>query len=64
MDSKCPDCKELLVLRNGPYGIFLGCSAFPKCRWSMTIREPFAYAEETQWDRDMSAFEGYDDPDW
>lgn len=29
----CPGCGEgTLVLRKGPYGQFLGCSRFPKCR--------------------------------
>ena len=29
----CPGCGEgTLVLRRGPYGEFLGCSRFPKCR--------------------------------
>jgi DNA helicase-4 len=29
----CPSCgKGSLVLRKGPYGPFLGCSAFPRCR--------------------------------
>ena len=29
----CPKCGELLVLRNGKYGEFKGCSNFPKCRF-------------------------------
>jgi hypothetical protein len=27
----CPDCGERMVLRNGAWGRFWGCSAFPKC---------------------------------
>ena len=29
----CPTCHEgMLVLRSGPYGEFLGCTSFPRCR--------------------------------
>ena len=28
----CPDCGANLVLRNGPYGKFWGCSRYPQCR--------------------------------
>ncbi|MBC6975138.1 topoisomerase DNA-binding C4 zinc finger domain-containing protein [Bacillus sp. Xin] len=27
----CPQCKSSLVVRNGKYGPFLGCSSFPNC---------------------------------
>jgi len=29
----CPKCGSSLVLRNGKYGQFRGCSAYPKCRY-------------------------------
>ena len=29
----CPKCGGKLVLRNGKYGQFKGCSSFPKCRF-------------------------------
>lgn len=31
----CPRCGKPLVLRKGPKGEFHGCSAFPKCRYSL-----------------------------
>lgn len=31
----CPKCGGMLVLRNGKYGKFLGCSNYPKCRYTM-----------------------------
>ncbi len=34
---KCPRCGGVLVRRNGKYGEFIGCSNFPKCRF--TIRK-------------------------
>ncbi|HOJ39362.1 MAG TPA: type I DNA topoisomerase, partial [bacterium] len=31
--QRCPRCGAPLVLRKSQYGIFLGCSQFPKCRF-------------------------------
>jgi len=33
LDEKCPKCGEPLVLRNGPYGEFISCSGYPKCKY-------------------------------
>lgn len=33
----CPKCGEKLVLRNGKYGAFYGCSGFPLCRYSVNV---------------------------
>ena len=30
----CPYCSSTTVVRTGPYGVFQGCSSFPKCKWS------------------------------
>ena len=30
----CPRCNNKLVLRNGKYGDFFGCTNYPKCRFS------------------------------
>jgi DNA topoisomerase-1 len=35
----CPKCKADLVLRKSVYGTFLGCSAFPKCRYIERVGE-------------------------
>ena len=29
----CPKCRGTLVLRNGKYGLFKGCSNYPRCRF-------------------------------
>ncbi|MDR2941501.1 MAG: topoisomerase DNA-binding C4 zinc finger domain-containing protein [Treponema sp.] len=29
----CPKCGGSLVIRNGPYGSFYGCSNYPSCRF-------------------------------
>jgi len=34
IQTKCPFCGNPLVLRNGRYGQFWGCSAYPKCRFT------------------------------
>ncbi|MGG0644131.1 NERD domain-containing protein [Sporosarcina gallistercoris] len=31
----CPRCTHELVQRNGKFGEFVGCSAFPKCRYTL-----------------------------
>lgn len=33
LDEKCPKCGQPLVLRNGPYGEFISCSGYPKCKY-------------------------------
>jgi DNA topoisomerase-1 len=33
----CPQCGEPLVFRQGRYGKFIGCSAYPKCRHTAQI---------------------------
>jgi predicted RNA-binding Zn-ribbon protein involved in translation (DUF1610 family) len=36
-DNKCPQCGEKLVLRNGKYGKFLGCTSYPRCKFIRNI---------------------------
>lgn len=35
--GKCPRCTGKLILRNGRRGFFLGCSNFPKCRYTKNV---------------------------
>jgi hypothetical protein len=35
--KKCPYCKADLVLRNGKYGAFYGCSNYPKCKYTQKM---------------------------
>ena len=37
-DDKCPKCGGILVLRNGKYGKFYGCSSYPICTYTKDIR--------------------------
>lgn len=32
--NKCPKCGGLLVERSGKYGTFIGCSNYPKCKYT------------------------------
>ena len=32
--NKCPLCGGQLVERNGKYGSFIGCSNYPKCKYT------------------------------
>lgn len=33
----CPKCGNKLVMRNGRYGKFIGCSSYPKCKYTKNI---------------------------
>lgn len=35
----CPKCGGNLVKRNGRYGAFYGCSSYPKCRYTLAVKE-------------------------
>ena len=37
-NGKCPMCKGNLVLREGRYGRFYGCSNYPKCNYTLNIK--------------------------
>lgn len=34
---KCPTCSSALVQRNGKYGSFLGCTNYPKCKYTQKL---------------------------
>ncbi len=34
----CPRCRRKMVLRNGQKGKFYGCSSFPKCRYTVSLK--------------------------
>ena len=35
----CPFCKTELVLRNGKYGAFYGCTNYPNCKYTLKINK-------------------------
>lgn len=35
--SDCPNCSGTLIERRGKYGVFLGCTNYPKCRFTKHI---------------------------
>ena len=40
--GNCPDCGASLVRRKGRYGEFLGCTAFPRCRYTLDLNAEVA----------------------
>jgi topoisomerase IA-like protein len=36
--GRCPKCGGKLVLREGRYGRFYGCSNYPKCNYTLNIK--------------------------
>ncbi len=37
-EQTCPSCGGELVLRKGKFGMFYGCSSFPRCRFTRKVR--------------------------
>jgi len=37
--GQCPECGEDLLKRHGRYGEFVGCSGFPKCKFTSSLEE-------------------------
>ena len=38
-NSKCDKCDGVMLSRKGPWGEFLGCSNFPKCKNTINIKK-------------------------
>lgn len=38
-DRSCPECGSALLIRRGPYGKFIGCSNFPKCKYIESLQK-------------------------
>ena len=36
----CPTCESPLILRQGRYGKFIGCSSYPKCKYIEPLEKP------------------------
>lgn len=36
-DEKCPKCKSPMIIKMGPFGPFLACSNYPKCKKTMPL---------------------------
>ncbi|MCD6362302.1 MAG: type I DNA topoisomerase [Armatimonadetes bacterium] len=39
LDEECPECGKPLVVREGKRGKFIGCSGYPKCRYTRDFDE-------------------------
>jgi hypothetical protein len=39
VEKKCPRCDGTLILREGKFGKFYGCSNYPKCRYTEKFEE-------------------------
>lgn len=36
-EGRCPQCGDVLILRSGKFGRFLGCSSYPRCKFTKNI---------------------------
>ncbi|MCB2263922.1 MAG: type I DNA topoisomerase [Candidatus Thiosymbion ectosymbiont of Robbea hypermnestra] len=39
-DRRCPECGAELQIKHGKYGKFIGCGAYPKCRYIEPLERP------------------------
>ncbi|MCV2503842.1 MAG: type I DNA topoisomerase, partial [Neisseriaceae bacterium] len=39
-DRTCPKCGGQLIYKRGPYGRFIGCSNYPKCKYIESLNKP------------------------
>lgn len=39
IDENCPECGKPLVIRQGRYGEFIGCSGYPDCKYIKKLQE-------------------------
>ena len=39
-DEVCPNCGSKMLLREGRFGPFLGCSAYPECKTIVSVDKP------------------------
>ncbi|MBM3298883.1 MAG: type I DNA topoisomerase [Deltaproteobacteria bacterium] len=44
--ESCPRCGESLLLRSGRYGLFMGCSTYPECDYTVNISKEKAPTKE------------------
>lgn len=40
-DKPCPECGHELVIKNGRYGKFIGCSQYPNCKHMEPLNKPY-----------------------
>ncbi len=46
--EKCPECGQPMVVRMSRFGKFLGCSGFPKCRFTKPIKYPLPNSDKPE----------------
>ena len=46
IEKKYPKCGKPLVVRKSIYGSFLGCSGYPKCRYTEKLKDDVPFKED------------------
>lgn len=60
--NRCPKCGKRVELKNGKYGLFYGCSNFPKCNFTADYESCEGNEfdnnryEEYEWQKDLDGF--------
>jgi len=47
-DAPCPACGSQLQLKKGKFGLFVGCTGYPTCRYTETFNEEDARGAESR----------------
>lgn len=48
IDEQCPDCASKLAIRLGRHGNFIGCTAYPECKYTRNIGQSADASKEPQ----------------
>lgn len=48
IDESCPECEKPLVKRLGRKGLFIGCTAFPECKYTRNVGEDAGEKQEAE----------------
>jgi DNA topoisomerase-1 len=46
IEEACPECGKPLAIRSGRKGRFVGCTGYPRCRYTRDLNEPGETADE------------------
>ena len=58
----CPNCGKRVELKQGRYGLFYGCTGFPKCNFTVDYEVmdgnefDLNKHEEYEWQRDLDGY--------
>ncbi|MFQ9800321.1 MAG: topoisomerase DNA-binding C4 zinc finger domain-containing protein [Clostridia bacterium] len=55
---RCQECDGNYILRDGKFGVFAGCSNYPRCRSTKKLYEVVLRVHSHLWNRDLPLGQG------